>query len=166
MGEPVHRRHAFDSRQLPYLLPYGASGARRRELLEIAVVHVQEAKMRAVHFNAEDDLYDSGLVSESWCRRQNGNVSVYRSTTRPRGVDGGRFNRRQPRKGLLQKLKREGMSVHRGFAPNLVGGSRAHAVSMASAHSASCFLIWEPANVGVIEALMCSWPAVPLRPSF
>src|SRR5580700_2293246 len=115
MGEPVHRRHAFDSRQLPYLLPYGASGPRRRELLEIAVVHVQEAQTRTAHSNAEDDLYDPGLVGESWCRRQNGNVSVYRSTTRRRGVDGGRFNRRQPRKGLLKKLKREGMSVHRGF---------------------------------------------------
>jgi hypothetical protein len=67
----------FDSRQLPLLLPYGASRSRRRELLEIAVVRVQGAKARAVHSNAEHDLDDSGLVDDSWRHGQDGNFSVY-----------------------------------------------------------------------------------------
>jgi hypothetical protein len=96
--------------------------------LEIAVVHVQEAKTRAVHSNAEDDLDDSGLVGESWRRRQNDNVSVDRSIFSRRGVNKGRFSPRQLRKVLLQKLKREGLSVHMDFAPNLIEGSGANAI--------------------------------------
>jgi hypothetical protein len=76
-GQTVHLRHAFDSRRLSYPLPYRASGARRRKLLEIAVVRVQGAKARTVHSNAENDLNDSGLTDDSWRHRQDDTFSVY-----------------------------------------------------------------------------------------
>jgi hypothetical protein len=102
----------LDSRRFPHLLPYGARGSCRLDLLEIAVVRVQEANARAVHSNAEDDLDDSGLVDGSWRRRQEDTASLYRCTFSRRGVDRGRFSPRQGRKELLQKFKREGLSVH------------------------------------------------------
>ena len=84
----------------------------RLDLLEIAVVRVQEATARAVHSNAEDDLDDSGLVDGSWRCRQEDSASLYRCTFSRRGADRGRFSPRQGRKELLQKFKREGLSVH------------------------------------------------------
>jgi hypothetical protein len=71
----------------------------------------------------------------------NGNVSMGRSIFSRRGVNNGGLSPRQLRKMLLQKLKRECLSVHSRFCSDLVEGPGAYAISMASAHSASCFRI-------------------------
>jgi hypothetical protein len=71
--------------------------------MQIAVVRIHESKTAAVYFDAEGDFDDCGLVDESWRRRQEGTLSLYRYC---------RFSLRLLRKELLQQFEGEGLKVH------------------------------------------------------